>query len=97
MSHSTPQKAYHAAKDQAGIDKPGGIHALRHAFATHQLDAGMPIHQLKEILGHTDIKTTMRYLHWCPQTSSTKDFDLLEHWLKREAEVEEELPCQPIF
>jgi len=49
MCENTPQKAYHAAKDKAGIDKPGGIHALRHAFATHQLDAGMPIHQLKEI------------------------------------------------
>ena len=39
----------------------------------------MPIHQLKDILGHTDIRTTMRYLHWCPKTSS-EHFDLLQNW-----------------
>ena len=93
LSDKTLQKIYHSAKDRAGVKKPGGIHGLRHAFATHQLDAGMPIHQLKEILGHTDIRTTMRYLHWCPQTSA-KDFDLLEHWNKREAEGDSS--CMPV-
>jgi integrase/recombinase XerD len=79
LSDNTLQKSYKATKERSGVTKKGGIHALRHAYATHQLDAGMPIHQLKDILGHTDIRTTLRYLHWCPKTSS-EQFDLLQHW-----------------
>ncbi len=79
MSVSTLQKVFQSAKKKAAVAKKGGIHSLRHAYATHQLDAGMPIHQLKDILGHTDIHTTMRYLHWCPKTSS-ENFDLLQNW-----------------
>jgi integrase/recombinase XerD len=71
-SFSTPltitsvQKAFTAAKRRAGIDKVGGIHALRHAYATHQLKAGMPVHQLQRLLGHQDIHSTLRYVHWVP-------------------------------
>ena len=49
------QRAFTAAKRRAGIEKVGGIHALRHAFATHQLEAGMPVHQLQRLLGHQNI------------------------------------------
>lgn len=79
ISDGTLQKSYQSTKKRAGIKKKGGIHGLRHAYATHQLDAGMPIHQLKDILGHTDIRTTLRYLHWCPKTSS-ENFDLMKGW-----------------
>ena len=66
ISLTSVQKAFTAAKRRAGIDKVGGIHALRHAYATHQLEAGMPVHQLQRLLGHQDIHSTLRYVHWIP-------------------------------
>ena len=48
------QKAYGAAKAAAGIAKHGGIHSLRHAYATHQLGAGMPVTELQRQLGKSD-------------------------------------------
>lgn len=67
ISATSVQKVYTQSKACAAITKTGGIHSLRHAFATHQLMGGMPIHQLKELLGHTNLKSTERYLHWSPQ------------------------------
>ena len=61
---TTAQKLYRQSKRSAGIQKHGGIHSLRHAFATHSLEAGMPIHQLQRILGHKYLSTTSRYAHW---------------------------------
>jgi len=45
---SSIQRTFTQAKKIAGINKIGGIHSLRHAYATHQLAAGMPIHMLKQ-------------------------------------------------
>lgn len=60
------QKCFKSSKCKAGIDKVGGIHSLRHAYATHQLVAGMPITTLQQQMGHKDIRTTLRYVHWVP-------------------------------
>jgi integrase len=63
---STPQKAFTRAKRQADIERIGGIHSLRHAYAAHVLEQGLPVHQLQRLLGHRDVASTMRYLHWLP-------------------------------
>ena len=59
----TAQRIYHAARSAAGIERGGGIHTLRHAFATHLLEAGVDIHTIQRLLGHGHVGTTMRYFH----------------------------------
>jgi site-specific recombinase XerD len=66
LSVATAQKCFLASKRKAGIDKVGGIHSLRHAYATHQLVAGMPITTLQHQMGHRNIHSTLRYVHWVP-------------------------------
>ena len=64
LTVSTPQKVFQRAKQQMGVEKVGGIHSLRHAYASHQLQAGMPVQQLQYQLGHRSIQSTLRYVHW---------------------------------
>jgi integrase len=66
LSITTAQRIFRRAKDKAGIDKVGGIHSLRHAYATHQLENGLAVHQLQRLLGHQNLRSTMRYVHWVP-------------------------------
>jgi site-specific recombinase XerD len=63
IGEHTLHRIYHAAKARAGVVKEGGIHSLRHAFATHLLEAGVDIHTIQRLMGHGHIGTTMRYLH----------------------------------
>ena len=70
---SSIQRAYQRAKVRAGVDKRGGIHALRHAYATHQLENGLAVHRLQHQLGHRHLTTTLRYVHWVDSYSSGQD------------------------
>ncbi len=63
MPDGTGQKIFYQAVARAGLPDKGGIHCLRHSFATHWVEAGIPLFVLKRMLGHTSLSTTAKYVH----------------------------------
>jgi integrase/recombinase XerD len=79
MDVRTIQKVYRATIEKAGIHRRGGIHTLRHCFATHLLEAGVDMRTIQLLMGHRSIISTMRYLHVTSKSlqGTTSPLDIL--------------------
>ena len=63
MNRSTGQNIYYRAVRKSGVRRKGGIHLLRHSFASQLIENGVDLPLVQRLLGHSSLLTTARYLH----------------------------------
>ena len=63
LAVATAQRVFDRAKERAGVRHGNGIHCLRHSFATHLMEAGVPVPVIQRLMGHASLSTTAKYLH----------------------------------
>jgi site-specific recombinase XerD len=63
MGRYVGQNIYYSALKKSGVRRKGGIHLLRHSFATHLMESGVELPVVQYLLGHSSLKTTALYLH----------------------------------
>ncbi|MDD4466084.1 MAG: tyrosine-type recombinase/integrase [Dehalococcoidales bacterium] len=63
FSSATVLKYFQDSAEELGFRRPLNLHTLRHSYATHLLEEGVPVRVVQEYLGHEDVATTMVYLH----------------------------------
>lgn len=80
-SDSSVEAIMRKAVEKAGLSKKATVHTLRHSFATHLLENGTDLRMIQALLGHKNIKTTVRYTHL-----TSKSIDRVQSPLDRLAE-----------
>jgi integrase/recombinase XerD len=63
ISLSSARKIYNRAVQQCGVRRKGGLHVLRHSFATHLIESGVELPVVQRLMGHSNLRTTALYLH----------------------------------
>lgn len=77
LTSNAVEAAFRQAIQRAGLPDHGGIHSLRHSFATHMLEAGVDIFTLQKLLGHSSLSSTSIYVYVRPERLTAMALDLL--------------------